>query len=168
MEKLHPGAKWLFRIGGYFTLGFVGVFLFIWAGAFLVAIFKGGGGAVLSIFILYILFVILGAEIYARLTYNNWRYEFTARGLKLERGIIWKRYSNIPYERIQNVDVHRGILARILGFSTIDLQTAGYGGGYHGRGRPKSEGHIPAVSMKKAEEIREKVMKKITRKGSGL
>jgi len=70
--------------------------------------------------------------------------------------VFWKRYSNIPYERIQNVDVHRGIIARTFGFSSVMIQTAGFSG------PAGAEGNIPAVEMKHAEEIRNFVMKKIT------
>jgi len=97
------------------------------------------------------------------MAYNRWFYEFTPTNLKLERGIIWKRYSNIPYERVQNIDIHRGILARILGFSTVDIQTAGFHMVSSGR-RGMSEGHIPALSIDNAEKIREFLMKKIGRK----
>ena len=87
--------------------------------------------------------------------------------LKLERGIIWKKCSNIPYERVQNVDIHRGIIARMNGFSTVDIQTAGLHMSYGQRGGARSEGHIPAVAIEHAEKIREFVMHKVSRKSSG-
>jgi membrane protein YdbS with pleckstrin-like domain len=93
------------------------------------------------------------------MSYNRWFYEFNNDGLRLERGIIWKRYSNVPYERIQNVDVQRGIIARICGFSSVMIQTAGYSSA-----QPRAEGYIPAIEMNQAEKIREFVMKKITRR----
>lgn len=175
MEKLHPGARWLFRIRGYFG-SLILLIPLIWViGPILSILFsvgKGGVDGLLGAFLVgafvYIVFIIVAAEIYARMAYNRWFYEFTPSSLKLERGIIWKRYSNVPYERVQNVDIHRGIFARILGFSTIDIQTAGfhYTGG---RGRARSEGHIPAVRPEKAEKIREFLMKKISKKqGQGL
>ena len=92
------------------------------------------------------------------MAYKRWFYEFTKEGLKLERGIIWKRYSNIPYERIQNVDVHRGIIARTFGFSSVIIHTAGYSG------QAVAEGNIPAVSVQEAEKLRTFVMNKITKK----
>ena len=172
MEKLHPGAKWLFRLRGY-----LGAFIFLmfigWFSFPLVGVIGSlilGANAILGIVIIglifYILLIVIIAEIYAKMTYNRWFYEFGPANLKLERGIIWKRYSNVPYERVQNVDVHRGILARMLGFSTVMIQTAGYT--YSRRGI-SSEGHIPAVSIEKAEQIREFLMKKISKKhGQGL
>ena len=157
MEKLHPGAMWQFRISGYFLFGFIGIFFGIWIIASLATTLSDSIGAVIFIFILvYLLFVIIASEIFARMSYNRWFYEFNDDGLRLERGIIWKKYSNVPYERIQNVDVHRGIIARMLGFSSLMIQTAGYSA------TPYSEGYIPALEMNKAEHIRSFVMKKIT------
>jgi len=128
--------------------------------------FKGINIGIITILgiVFYLVLVIIIAEIYARMAYKRWKYEFTPTSLNLERGIIWKRYSNVPYERVQNVEVHRGILARIFGFSTVDIQTAGFHGGYGRRGMPRSEGHLPAVSIQAAEKIREFLMKKITGK----
>jgi len=170
-EQLHSGAKWLFRIGGYFgaffLLIFFSWFLFPVLGV-LGAIFFGAKfiiGIVLFGIILYIALIIIIAEIYARMAYNRWFYEFTPESLKLERGIIWKRYSNVPYERVQNVDIHRGILARMLGFSSVMIQTAGYSG-YGRRGGGFSEGYLPAVAPERAEQIREFLMKRISRRGS--
>ncbi len=167
MEKLHPGAKWLFRLRGYSSFIIIIIFLSV-ASSSIIRNLSNRGGAILGI-VLGILFgaiilTIIFAEIYARMAYNRWLYEFGPASLKLERGIIWKKYSNIPYERVQNVDVHRGVLARMLRFSTVDIQTAGFHASYNRRGMPKSEGHIPAVSIEAAEKIREFLMKKITGK----
>ncbi len=123
-------------------------------------------GIIIGIFIslfLYIIFTIIVAEIYANLAYKNWLYEFTEDHLKKESGIIWKKYSNIPYERVQNVDITRGIIARMLGFSSVNIQTAGYS--YNPNGGAFSEGYIPAVDSQEAEKIREFLMNKITKKG---
>ena len=158
MEKLHLGVRWVFRFTAYGTLAIINVLIF----GFSIIKFNFFGISYIFILPIYLLITFIIGEIYARLAYNNWNYEFTKTNLKIEKGIIWKKYSNIPYERVQNVDVQRGILARMLGFSSVNIQTAGYSG-YHS-GPMKSEGHIPAVGMQRAEEIRDFVMKKIGRK----
>jgi len=169
MEKLHPGAKWLFRVRGYFGALFLLIFFswFLFPIIGLIGFLFLGAEALVGIFLIgvfvYILLIIIIAEIYARMAYNRWFYEFTDDNLKIEKGIIWKRYSNIPYERVQNVDIHRGIIARICGFSSVNIQTAGYS--YAGRGMPVSEGYLPAVNIEVAERIREFLMKKISKKG---
>ena len=169
-NKLHPGAKWVFRIRSYLGFLFLGFFIGMWVFALLRG-FDLLSDSILSyilfIVIFSIVFVIIFSEIYTRMAYNRWFYEIGHDDIRLERGIIWKRYSNIPYERIQNVDIYRGIIARMMGFSTIMIQTAGYSG-YGRRGGGGAEGTIPAIGMKHAEEIREFVLKKVKGKKQGL
>jgi len=172
MEQLHPGAKWLFRIKGYFGAIFLMFFISGFIAPFMIAIagisFQAGVSAMLGVgialFFFYVIAVIIIAEIYAQMSYNRWFYEFTPDNLKIERGIIWKKYSNIPYERVQNVDITRGIIARLCGFSSVNIQTAGFS--YTGKGMPASEGYLPAVSSEAAEKIREFLMKKISKRSS--
>jgi membrane protein YdbS with pleckstrin-like domain len=173
-KQLHPGAKWLFRIRGFFSVLFLFIFFGIWIGTVIGAFLISNlgldvlGGIFIVIVLAFILLIIL-VEVYARLSYRFWKYEFTNDQLRIERGIIWKRYSNIPYQRIQNVDITRGIIARMLGFSSVNIQTAGYSMPMNSRGfGAMSEGHLPAVAMNEAEQIREFVMKKITKRGQGL
>lgn len=161
MEKLHPGARWLFRLKSYMTIFFMGIVLFF-VSMNLFTIFRLHNAIFLSVIVVLFIIIIFG-EVYSRLTYNNWGYEFTSTNLKVEKGIIWKKYSNIPYARVQNVDIHRGILARMLGFSSVMIQTAGMS--YNPRsGGINAEGYIPAVIPEKAEKIREFLMKKISNK----
>jgi len=174
MRQLHPGARWLFRIRGYFGAIFLLFFLSWFIFPILIPILKLIVGVNASSIIwgallglaFYIILIILIAEIYARMSYNRWFYEFTNTNLKIERGIIWKRYSNVPYERVQNVDIRRGILARMLGFSSVMIQTAGYSA--YGRGGMAVEGYIPAVNQEEAEQIRDFLMHKITKSKGGI
>jgi len=172
MEQLHPGAKWLFRIRGYFGaiffMIFISWFIIPFAAVLAGVMFQTSASAMLIVgiffFFFYVIAVVIIAEIYSQMSYNRWFYEFTPDNLKIERGIIWKKYSNIPYERVQNVDITRGIIARLCGFSSVNIQTAGFS--YTGKGMPASEGYIPAVSSEAAEKIREFLMKKISKKNS--
>jgi putative membrane protein len=170
-KQLHPGAKWAFRIRAYLTFFFLSLFFGWFIIPFSIALFGVAGvsiGAAVLAFvvigILYILLAVIVGEIYARMAYNRWFYEFTDAQLRSERGIIWKKYSNLPYERVQNVDITRGIIARMLGFSTVNIQTAGFSYTPNGRGMG-SEGYIPAVTTEEAENIREFLMNKISKHG---
>lgn len=172
MNKLHPGAKWNFRIGGFFSFLFVSFFLSMFFGGLIVSIAMKGDFRFNPIIFVYAFFavflLVIFTEIYARLSYKFFKYEFGSEQLRIEQGIIWKKYSNIPYQRIQNIDITRGIIARLCGFSSINIQTAGYSMPMNGRGA-HSEGYIPAVSRSEAEKIREFVIKKISKKqNSGL
>ena len=161
-KKLHPAVKISWRIGSYIGMIFLIFFFFMWGGLFIGALWGllAGIGFIFGLLILWVIFI----EIWVRLAYNRWFYEFTPDNLKIESGVIFKRYSNVPYERVQNVDIRRGIIARMFGFSAVNIQTAGYH--YGGQGGFGSEGHIPAVDMQEAENIRDFLMKKISRKHS--
>ena len=178
LSLLHPGARWLFRLRAYTSLIILAIFISFW----LVPLLVGVLSIVFPIIslssafytwlfgiLIYLVLIFVIGEIYTRMAYNRFLYEFTHTNLKVEKGIIWKRYSNIPYERVQNVDIHRGIIARMLGFSSVNIQTAGYSAPVRSGYGIHSEGYIPAVSIEEAEEIREFLMKKISKHSrSGL
>lgn len=94
------------------------------------------------------------AYIFARLTYSNWKYQLTEDALRIEKGIIWKKYVSIPYEKIQNVDILRGLLTRILRLSDLQIQTAGISG------YALTEGRLPGLSIEAAEQIRDNLVKR--------
>lgn len=161
---LHPGAKWIFRFRASFTLIILLIFVYV----FLLMSMSYHVDFLVLILVLMI-FLLLGiffVEIYARMSYDRWKYEFTQTNLKIERGIIWKRYSNVPYERVQNVDISRGVFARIFGFSSVFIQTAGYSAPAGYGTSAWAEGYIPAVSSDEAEKIREFLMQKISDKSA--
>ncbi|VVB77564.1 Bacterial PH domain protein [uncultured archaeon] len=162
-KQLDPGATWYFRFAFYRLFVFIFIFLIFFSIGFLTSGDKSPFLKYISYAVIFIIVMIIAlGEIYSRMSYSRWFYEFTDEQLRLERGIIWKRYSNIPYERIQNVDITRGIIARICGFSTVMIQTAGYSAPNRNM---MAEGYIPALSVQEAEHIREFIMKKITKKG---
>ncbi len=167
LQQLHPGAKWLFRSGVFATGLVVVLFLSLWIGSALGFMVKDLSWELFgSVVLLLVLLLACVAEIYAQLAYPRWRYELTPTYLRVERGVIWKRSSTVPYERVQNVDITRGVFARLLGFSTVLVQTAGYSGG--GRGRMVAEGVLPAVSPQEAERIRTFLVKRISKRAQGL
>jgi membrane protein YdbS with pleckstrin-like domain len=166
-SQLHPGARWLFRFKGYSSFIFVFILAFMFSGFYVSEISKSNSAIpdffnmIVIIVVSAVLLVLIIGEIYSRMAYTRWFYEFADNQLRLERGIIWKKYSNIPYERVQNVDITRGIMARICGFSTVNIQTAGFS--YTPNKAVHAEGYIPAVPIEEAEKIREFLMKKISK-----
>lgn len=174
-QNLHPGAKWLFRLRA-FSIVLPFIFFFSFFIAAIIAAFSGRGNFSSAIILSSAAFWLFGVvalilliEVYARMAYNRWKYEFTQEGIKIEHGIIWKKYTSIPYWRIQNVNIHRGIIARLSGFSSVEMETAGASGmvAYsrpgHWQKHYHSEGYLPAVSINEAEKIREYLLDKISR-----
>lgn len=173
MKQLDPKAVWLFFIS--FALPRIIPVLTILL-IFSVVVFLEEatsvwfGYRVLLFFAALIIFIsVLISYIWARLTYYYYRYELTENGFKKEHGVIWKKYVTIPYERIQNVDIYRGVWARILGLSDLHIQTAGmsgpvtqsgsWGGQWGGYGA-FAEGRLPGLSKKEAEDVRDELIKR--------
>src|SRR3989344_7586794 len=105
MKQLHPKSVWLFFI----SFLIAGIFIFLFSGLWLLPLLLvatpvglGAIGTIIGLiafvflFILYVLF----CYFWAHLTYNNWRYQFTEDAVKIEKGVIWKKYISIPYERV--------------------------------------------------------------------
>ena len=178
MQKLDPKAVWIFFVRIFFR-GLV-AFMFLLYFLFLIytPFYRMGKGEILlgrvsflwvllPLFILYLIF----CYVWARLTYRFWGYQLIEEAFKKERGVIWKKYVSIPYERIQNIDIHRGILARILGLSDLKVQTAGYSAVSYGRGRMAgigAEGYLPGLDKQVAEELREELIKRAKGTKQGL
>ena len=59
--------------------------------------------------------------------YQRYRYTFTDDTFDIRSGVLNRREREIPYGRIQNVDISRNVVQRLLGLSAIDIETAGGG-----------------------------------------
>ena len=103
--------------------------------------------------------------IWAKLSYHFYKYELTELGFRKESGVIWKKYVTIPYARIQNVDINRGIIARLLGLSDLHIQTAGASANIsrYGFSGINAEGRLPGVSRVDAEVLRDELVKRASR-----
>ncbi|PIR90067.1 hypothetical protein COU05_03325 [bacterium (Candidatus Gribaldobacteria) CG10_big_fil_rev_8_21_14_0_10_37_21] len=170
MEKLHPRAVWILFVS-YLPLLFPFLFLsFYFSAGVLVIPFirRFQGNTLVQLTIALIIYVVI-CFIWAKLAYRFWKYELTENSLKIEKGVIMKKYVSIPYDRVQNVDIYRGVLVRILGLSDLQIQTAGYSGGYGGRGHGfGSEGRLPGLAIDVAENLREKLIEATRNKKQGL
>lgn len=174
MEKLDPKAVWIFFFR-FLGMGLVIAISVAWIGGialFPLALFPlmKGWSFLWLIFLFFVIWIGF-SYFWAKLSYNAYKFELAEEAFKKEHGVIWKRYVSIPYERIQNIDIHRGIIARILGLSDLMIQTAGYSGISYSRygsiGRDP-EGRLPALSKERAEEIREELIRRAKGTKSGL
>lgn len=172
MQQLHPKAVWLFFLKFIFR-------------SFFISFFIGFAGMQISltfmdekdltsvmvlhlikkyIFTAFIIFVVstVITYIWAKLSYKYYKYELREEGFRKESGVIWKHYVTIPYGRIQNVDIFRGIFDRILGLSELHIQTAGMSG--YGRYGGGAEGRLPGLALEDAEKLRDELIKRVRTK----
>ncbi|WP_440989826.1 PH domain-containing protein [Haloarchaeobius baliensis] len=62
---------------------------------------------------------------HAILLYRDWRFELQDDALYLERGVLTRVETAVPYVRVQHVDTQRSPVDRTLGLSTVVVYTAG-------------------------------------------
>lgn len=96
---------------------------------FIVFSFSGSLAATKPLMVLAVLilvsisvFLLMG---YEYIYWRNFEYHIEEDGLKMLSGVITKNDRDIPMKRIQNVDVNRNILQRVIGIAKVDVETAG-------------------------------------------
>ncbi|MBP1922070.1 putative membrane protein [Halorubrum alkaliphilum] len=102
------------------------------------------GGAVAAA----VLLVSVGYEV---AYYRRFEYELTDDTLDISSGVISRREREIPYRRIQNVDVSRSVIQRAIGVAAVDLETAG---------GSSTEGSIRFVTPEEATRLQREVQRR--------
>lgn len=112
----------------------------------------GGGGTVISDYA-PLLAVAAGvvALAYEVAYYRRFEYELTEDTLDVVSGVVSRRDREIPYRRIQNVDISRSVVQRLLGLAAVDLETAG---------GSSTEGAIRYVTPDEAERLRTEIQRR--------
>ena len=85
-----------------------------------------GGLGLIALTILWLLFGLL-------VPYARWRsrvYRLTDRRLVIEEGIVTRRSTSLPLNRLQDISTEVGPLGRVLGYGTIRLENAGESSGF--------------------------------------
>ncbi|RQG97594.1 PH domain-containing protein [Natrarchaeobius oligotrophus] len=70
--------------------------------------------------------LVLGVA-YALAYYYRFEYGMTSDTFDVQSGVFSRRSREIPYGRIQNVDIARGVVQRLLGLAVVSIETAGGG-----------------------------------------
>lgn len=71
--------------------------------------------------------VLLAAVSYQIAFFQRFEYELTDDTLDISAGVVSRREREIPYRRVQNVDVSRNPIQRALGIAELRVETAGGG-----------------------------------------
>ena len=165
MLHLHKNYKWLLFLQSFLQIIIISVFLSVFLSSMLIGSAADGGDsgalAVLGGYIVGIGFLILLVLAFiaygiASWWYRNYTYELDKDAFRKEFGILTKRRTSIPYERIQNVDIIAPLLYRIFGLAQVNVQTAG-GSSYALNG---SEGRLPGVSKAEAEKLQAELIRR--------
>ncbi|MEO7178102.1 MAG: PH domain-containing protein, partial [Allosphingosinicella sp.] len=80
--------------------------------------------------------------------WRRFKYGVGAGEIVIESGVLHRNRRSIPFDRVQDVDIERTFLARLLGLAKVRIET-GAGG--------KDEGLLDSVSLAEANRLREAV-----------
>ena len=100
----------------------------------------------------------------AYLYYSYYRYKIGENSIMVRKGVFSIHEAEVPFEKIQNVDIFRGVLHRLLGLSSIYIQTAGYSESTEKimEKHPGfvSEASIDGISEEEAKRIKQELINK--------
>lgn len=95
----------------------------------------------LSCLIMYVVSIVLIPSI----RWNRWRYDVSDREIDLYRGIIIRKRTLVPINRIQHVDTRQGPVYRRFGLSSVTVSTAA------------TTHEVPALDDDTADDLRDKI-----------
>lgn len=84
----------------------------------------------------------------AFLRYRVWRFELQDDALALERGVLTRVETAVPYVRVQHIDTHRGPIERLVGLSSVVVYTAGSRG---------ADVTVPGLAPDRARRLRDRL-----------
>jgi putative membrane protein len=145
-ERLHPfflltgiGGALRGMAGGYAVIGYLAV-----SGRLSTALL--GAFALLAVTAVSLI-----------LYWRRFEYRVGDSEIRIDSGIFSRTHRSIPFDRVQDVDIIQGPVARLLGLATVKFETGASAG--------KEEGVLQAVSLDRAEALRELV--RARRSGTG-
>jgi membrane protein YdbS with pleckstrin-like domain len=144
MHPLDPRVVTLWRLQG------VGRGLLFWlpllVGALVVLGARLGVGAAILIVAAIVTLVVGVAVTLPGYAYARFRYGVRADDLLVERGVLFRRTTSIPLDRIQHVDTRQGPLERAFGLSRVVVYTAA---------GLSADGSIPGLDEQSAAALRD-------------
>lgn len=91
---------------------------------------------------------VVAALLWPPLAYRRWSYRLGPDVLEIRRGVVVHRTSLVPYRRVQQVDLSRGPIDRLLGLVSADLTTAA----------ATTDGSVPGLAPDDADHFRQVVL----------
>src|SRR6266705_2161071 len=95
---------------------------------------------------------------FARNRFRSWAYQERDDDLIVERGVLIRRLSVVPYGRMQFVDVTAGPVDRVFRLATVRLHTAA----------AASDARIPGLEREEAARLRDRLAALGEAKAAGL
>ena len=95
-----------------------------------------------SLFLIAVILYIMMVWVLPNLRWKRWKYEVSDNGIDMLRGIIIKKRTVIPINRVQHVDTRQGPVYRKFELASVAISTAA------------TTHEIPALDNETADELR--------------
>lgn len=99
-------------------------------------------------FILFAMFAALVGALFALVSWWRFRYTIGPGEIAIEKGVIKRQRRVIPFDRVQDVAIERGLIARLFGTARVRIETGG---------AAKDEGELDMVALGDAHALRDRV-----------
>jgi membrane protein YdbS with pleckstrin-like domain len=110
-----------------------------------------GGRATAAVTVGFAALAALGlAGLWVGAVWRRWRWSAWQDALELRHGVVIRRQSLVPYHRIQQIDVERGPIERVVGISTLVLRTAA----------ASTDAKLPGIPAAHAQELRHRLLER--------
>lgn len=94
-----------------------------------------------------VLLFLLGSLVFAWLGWLRFRFAVGGDAILIESGVLSRQHRTIPFDRIQDVAIEQGLIARALGIARVGFET-GAGGG------KENEADLDAIALDAAQALR--------------
>lgn len=118
------------------------------AGAYAVIAYLAVRGQLQSALLgVLVLLGMVGAGVF--LYWRRFVYRVGENEIRIDSGIFSRTHRSIPFERIHDVEITQGPVARLLGIAKVKFETGG------GAGAGDQEGSLQAIALERAQQIRD-------------
>ena len=140
MERLNPRVRIVWLIGVLVSAAVLGVLIGL-VDFFVLDIGRWLGlAAFLVVAIISAIFVVF--------RYRIWRFELRDDNLYIERGVLTRVKTVVPFVRVQHVDSQRGPLERVAGLASVVVYTAGSRG---------ADVTVPGLTPERADDLQDRL-----------
>lgn len=100
-------------------------------------------------FWLLVVVIFVGRFVFSYLKYKNFKFHVKGNSFILQHGVLRKSTVEIPFERIQNINIEQNIIQQILNVVGVQIETAGEG---------DAEIEIKALERNVADQLKKRLL----------
>ncbi|MCC5950481.1 MAG: PH domain-containing protein [Acidimicrobiia bacterium] len=144
VQRLDPRIRRLWVVAPGIPLTLIAVAVAV------VALVRDATGLVVAAPFVVLAVMLVLLAVWAVLRWRCWRWSVWPDAIELSYGVIVRTESLVPFHRIQQIDIRRGPLERLVGLASLEVHTAA----------ATSDAWIPAVDEDLADPLRRALLER--------